>query len=893
MRHGIFIRVFWAAFALCLMATSVVFLASCGGGGSTAAEDAAQRAAVAAPAFPADRAGSAARVALAGDRLHPSTAGELAMLDVAAASGSVERVIETGAKQVTAAIRLEHLVITAGDDDLLRVWRPATGALVGEVHTPQPLVFMAEAPGSLLAVAADASGALVLVDISDPHHPELRALPATAGHGPALSLGFSEDSGQILVVRSDGDLERFDTLGGRQRGRLSLVEAVAGLLGSGGRPTAAQFYSEGIGFDEKLLLAEESGAVIRLNLRDMQGTTLVDPGLASGKITSVAKAPYGELAAGTDAGLLTLENAAASPVAEGGPAVTGVAFDSEGQLWVAGAEGVHQQQVGSYETQRDRGRPALGLSLGAGGVVALNQDGAVSLLGSLGDGLALPEGTNSPIVDFAPGGGLVLAAGTDPNHVERLFKIRPGHGKEDGVEVPNPEIGSYEPDSGWWPEVEEGSGLFVNDVAADGEFVAAGGQDPTGEAVVLVWDAHSGHPLKRLPLATGAVTPGEESIVTSLVLAPGKRLLAAYSAVQQSIVIWSTEDWRLVASLPVGPVGDLSLSPDESTILAVGLSEDEEAVAANEASSKLIFIDAATGKIDHEVVTGDVDRAGFSPDGTQIALAGIDGTLRLRSSDGREELRRPIQLDSEPAMLAWRPDGALIAVALKEHGIVLVDPHLGRVSPPLPAESSTAFRLSWSDDGRFLADSPAIPNEETGVYEPGDTQIWTLGAPRLERRMCELSGGPIGRAEWRDLVDRELPYRGLCRRRVSMGSPERKAKEVVLGSKAFELHGSGWGTAEPSEIFNGGDPSGLVTEIHWHGWGGAVATGYGLNSIFKPEGGYYPQPVRIELRASGLDHCGIDPAYTRLQARVPKRPGAPLGPWFLWSGAGTICSTAY
>lgn len=37
----------------------------------------------------------------------------------------------------------------------------------------------------------------------------------------------------------------------------------------------------------------------------------------------------------------------------------------------------------------------------------------------------------------------------------------------------------------------------------------------------------------------------------------------------------------------------------------------------------------------------------------------------------------------------------------------------------------------------------------------------------------------------------------------------------------------GYGTVKPTVIFNGGDPSGLVTGIRWTGWGSAQATGYG------------------------------------------------------------------
>jgi hypothetical protein len=60
---------------------------------------------------------------------------------------------------------------------------------------------------------------------------------------------------------------------------------------------------------------------------------------------------------------------------------------------------------------------------------------------------------------------------------------------------------------------------------------------------------------------------------------------------------------------------------------------------------------------------------------------------------------------------------------------------------------------------------------------------------------------------------------------------------VALGSAGFAPNGAGFGTAHPQEIFNGGDPSGLVTKIRWKHWGAGAAVGSGLNAIFKPGGG--------------------------------------------------------
>jgi hypothetical protein len=115
----------------------------------------------------------------------------------------------------------------------------------------------------------------------------------------------------------------------------------------------------------------------------------------------------------------------------------------------------------------------------------------------------------------------------------------------------------------------------------------------------------------------------------------------------------------------------------------------------------------------------------------------------------------------------------------------------------------------------------------------------------------------------------------------------------LLGSSIFySPHSKGFGTPHPRAISNGGDPSGIVSSITWKSWGGALAIGDGMSSIFRPNGGFYPRLVRIELRAQhpGRCHPGGAVVYRQLVIREPKKPGGPLGSWFLWSGARSLCS---
>lgn len=65
---------------------------------------------------------------------------------------------------------------------------------------------------------------------------------------------------------------------------------------------------------------------------------------------------------------------------------------------------------------------------------------------------------------------------------------------------------------------------------------------------------------------------------------------------------------------------------------------------------------------------------------------------------------------------------------------------------------------------------------------------------------------------------------------------ERQAALPVLGQPAgiFATNSKGFGEVRPSTVFNGGDPTGLVTDITWSSWGGSTATGTGTSDYVGP-----------------------------------------------------------
>ena len=123
--------------------------------------------------------------------------------------------------------------------------------------------------------------------------------------------------------------------------------------------------------------------------------------------------------------------------------------------------------------------------------------------------------------------------------------------------------------------------------------------------------------------------------------------------------------------------------------------------------------------------------------------------------------------------------------------------------------------------------------------------------------------------------------------------PKPDARVVHLGEYGFVRGAVGWGDAHPVQIDVGGDPALVIHKIHWRGWGSEHAQGVGSAVAFNLDGGsFYPKPVRVELRAYEIGRCEKSGprAYQNLRMRMPPRPGAPMGQWFiLGGGADGLC----
>jgi hypothetical protein len=97
---------------------------------------------------------------------------------------------------------------------------------------------------------------------------------------------------------------------------------------------------------------------------------------------------------------------------------------------------------------------------------------------------------------------------------------------------------------------------------------------------------------------------------------------------------------------------------------------------------------------------------------------------------------------------------------------------------------------------------------------------------------------------------------------------------VVLGSASnFGPSAKGFGEAQPSTIFLGGDPTGLVTDVTWSSWGAATANGMGtaVNAAHSTVASAPHEQATVV--ASNPQTCNGVTMYTRLVWYFPSDGG--------------------
>jgi WD40 repeat protein len=267
----------------------------------------------------------------------------------------------------------------------------------------------------------------------------------------------------------------------------------------------------------------------------------------------------------------------------------------------------------------------------------------------------------------------------------------------------------------------------------DGRMLVSQSLDDT----FIVWDTERGE-----KLFTSSAKTGGFEVLYSVAFSPDGRLLVSQDVYSTDKVDWKVwgvdQDWALLNQFSGNPF--FVFSPDGRWLAAPGgrgltdiilwdllkMSEADRAIL-NLPAVKPIRTPAA-----HDAV---IDGFAFSPDGTLLATAGLDGTAKVWQIS-QDELSLLMTLsghNSEVVDVAFSPDGTRLATASNDGSVRIWDitPNGASEWFTLATHGDRIRRFGLSADGKYLA-----------TASQDMAKVWDLASGR-ELVAIRDPGGPL------------------------------------------------------------------------------------------------------------------------------------------------------
>ncbi len=609
------------------------------------------------------------------------------------------------------------------------------------------------------------------------HDGALHVHPAD-GHGPPSAVSLSATP--LTRVRISPDGRRAAV--GAMDGRVHLVDLDTL------RPTGASLHDAPV-MDHAWL---PSGALVtadgagQLRLVDGRtGATLAQAETGRAAL-ALAIAPDGRLAVGGDDGLVRLLGPALAPLrtlGAAGPAVGALAFlpggqalaatNASGELRVLPADGAAPRTLGTH-------REPFGLAVSPDGarLVTFGGDGHTRVWPVTGG--APPTELDGPTVfaaAFTPDGARVVG-----RTKEGTIRLWPA-----AVLAPRDELVGHE---GHVDTVEW---------SRDGARLLTAGHDGTiriwerrtGVALLVIEDpGHTVHSAAWDPTESLVLSASEDGtariwratdggLVRELPRAPAPILFAAWSPDGRRVATAGLDGVVRVHAAD-GRGAPLELRGHEAGITHVVFSPDGATVISASQFEATVRLWPADGKGPARVVRAEraVYRTGLSPAGDELAVAEIDGPLRLFRVSDLAELP-PLQAWPERLWApAWSPDGQKLALASFDGSVRIVQRHGAAEPLMVRGHGALVSHVAFRPDGREIAAATAS----------GLVRITAVDWPLLREKLASATGACLTAAQRMHLLgeaEAEAQHRFLdCERRHGRQPATPPGPAAPSGSRA-------------------------------------------------------------------------------------------------------------